>query len=247
MLAVRWGLAVGPTAQVALLAVLATTVGLGEAGWVVGVTCGVVLNAGVARGLTWHARTLGPADLVTLTRATFACGVAALVADALVQQPAVRPLLTLTVAALVLDAVDGLVARRTHAASAFGARFDGEVDAFLILVLSVYVASTLGGWVLAIGAARYAFAVAGWALPWLRGRLPPRYWRKVVAATQSVVLAFAAADILPPLLTRVAVGVALLMLAESFGRDVLWLWRQRTERTEPEASAASLRGPSGTS
>ena len=38
--------------------------------------------------------------------------------------------------ALILDGVDGKVARRTRNASAFGARFDMEVDAFLILVFS---------------------------------------------------------------------------------------------------------------
>lgn len=238
MLAVRSAPAAGVTAQVVLLAMLAAAVGLGWAGWVVGVACGVVANAGLARGLTRHGRRPGPADLVTLGRATCASGVAALVADAFLQQPAVRPLLALTVAALVLDAVDGLVARRTRTASAFGARFDGEVDAFLILVLSVYVARTLGGWVLAIGAARYAFAVAGWGLPWLRGRLPARYWRKVVAATQGVVLAFAAAGILPSPVTRAALSVALLLLAESFGRDMLWLWRhRRSGRTESVAGA----------
>jgi phosphatidylglycerophosphate synthase len=231
---------------VALLAALATTVGLSGAGWVVGVTCGVVTTTGVARGLARYAHAPGPADLVTLTRATFACGVAALVADAFLQQPAVTPLLGLTVAALALDAVDGLVARRTRTVSMFGARFDGEVDAFLILVLSVYVARTVGGWVLLIGAARYALAVAGWVLPWLRGQLPPRYWRKVVAATQGIVLAFAAADILPHPLTQAALGVALVLLAESFGRDVLWLWRHwRTERAKPAASAAELHAHTG--
>ena len=70
--------------------------------------------------------------------------------------------------ALALDAVDGWVARRTGTVSALGARFDMEVDAFLILVLSGYVAPTLGGWVLAIGLMRYAFVAAGWVLPWLR-------------------------------------------------------------------------------
>ena len=94
-------------------------------------------------------------------------------------------LVALTAVALVLDAVDGWVARRTETASALGARFDMEVDAFLILVLSVYVARSAGAWVLAIGAARYAFVAAGWLLPWLRGSPPPRYWCKVVAATRA--------------------------------------------------------------
>ena len=104
-------------------------------------------------------------------------------------------LVTLTVVALVLDAVDGWVARRTGTASAVGARFDMEVDAFLIFVLSVYVAQSVGAWVLAIGAARYAFVAAGWLLPWLREPPPPRYWCKVVAAIQGIVLTVAMADV----------------------------------------------------
>ena len=130
-------------------------------------------------------------------------------------------LVTLTVVALALDMVDGWVARRSETASALGARFDGEVDAFLILVLSVYVARSAGAWVLAIGAARYVFLAAGWVLPWLREPLPPRYWRKVAAATQGIVLTIAAADVLPPALTQTALVVALALLAESFGRDVV--------------------------
>ena len=64
------------------------------------------------------------------------------------------------------------VARRTGTASAFGARFDMEVDAFLILVLSVYVARPLGAWVLAIGLARYVLLLAERLLPWLRRPVP---------------------------------------------------------------------------
>ncbi|HEX2177089.1 MAG TPA: CDP-alcohol phosphatidyltransferase family protein [Nocardioidaceae bacterium] len=230
------GPSVGLTALVALLAILAMAVGLSTFGWVVGLTCGVVINVAVARGLALTgADALGPADWVTLTRATFACGVAALVADSFLRQPAVTTLLVLTVAALLLDAVDGWLARRTHTVSTFGARFDGETDAFLILVLSVYVASSVAAWVLAIGAARYVFAVAGWGLPWLRRQLPRRYWRKVVAATQGVVLALAAAALLPLALTYAALAVAAALLAESFGRDVWWLWRRR--RASPAATA----------
>lgn len=236
MVTVPNGLAVGAAVLVALLVALGTTVGLGDPGWSVGLACGFVMSAAVARG---GADALGPADLVTVSRAALACAVAALVADSFFEQPAVPTLVALTVAALALDAVDGWVARRTRTATMFGARFDGEVDAFLILVLSVYVAAAVDGWVLAIGVARYAFAVAGWGLPWLRGQLPPRYWRKVVAATQGIVLALAAASVAPPWLTYAALAVALALLTESFGRDVLWLWRHRS----PER--AQLTGPSG--
>ena len=142
---------------------------------------------------------MGPADWVTLTRASIAAVVAALVSPA----RAGRVAGDASAIALVLDAVDGWVARRTWT-TARGARFDGEVDAFLILVLSVYVARVAGAWVLAIGLARYVFLAAGWLLPWMRAPLPPRHWRKVVCATQGIVLTVAAADVLPPQLTRVA-------------------------------------------
>jgi phosphatidylglycerophosphate synthase len=138
-----------------------------------------------------------------------------------------RTLVALTVVALVLDAVDGWVARHTETESTLGGLFDGEVDAFLMVVLSVYVARSTGAWVLAIGAARYAFLVAGWLLPWMRSTLPPRYWRKVVATTAGVALTFAVPDVLPRFLTNALLAVSLGLLAESFGRDVGWLWRRR--------------------
>jgi phosphatidylglycerophosphate synthase len=134
--------------------------------------------------------------------------------------------------ALILDAVDGQVARRTGTASDLGARFDMEVDAFLILVLSVYALHTLGAWVLAIGAMRYAFVAVGWALSWMRGPLPRRYWRKVVAATQGIVLAVVAADVLPVVVETTAVALALALLVEAFGRDVKWLWQHRVVALE---------------
>ena len=123
-----------------------------------------------------------------------------------------------------------------------GARLDGEVDAFLILALSVEVAPSAGVWVLAIGAARYAFLAAGWLFAWMRAPLPRRDWRKVVAASQGITLTIAAAEVLPPALTRAALAVALALLAESFGRDVWWLWRHR-RAAGPRVAAVRDRDP----
>jgi uncharacterized membrane protein HdeD (DUF308 family) len=81
--------------------------------------------------------------------------------------------------------------------------------------------------VLLMGAARYLFVAAGWLAGWLQAAAPPRYWRKVVAATVGIVLAVAAGDVLPRRLAELTLVVALLLLAESFGRDVLWLARRR--------------------
>jgi phosphatidylglycerophosphate synthase len=208
-----------------LLVVLAGTVGLDGAGWVIGVTSAVAVDAALAHGLARAQSPLGPAGWITLTRASFAVGVAALTAGAVGDPTAV--LVCLATAALALDFVDGQVARRTRTASELGGRFDGEVDAFLILALSVYVAPLYGWWVLLIGAARYAFLVAGWWLPWMEAPLPRRDWRKTVTAAQGITLTIAAADALPHLLMQLALAVALALLAESFGRDVWWLWRRR--------------------
>jgi phosphatidylglycerophosphate synthase len=136
-------------------------------------------------------------------------------------------LIGLTVVALVLDAVDGWLARRFRSESELGARFDMEVDAFLMLVLSAYDARYLGWWIIAIGLMRYAFVAVGWVLPWMRAQLPPRYWRKIVTAVAGIGLTLAATGWFPLAVDAIVLGVALLLLSESFGRDVIWLFRQR--------------------
>lgn len=118
------------------------------------------------------------------------------------------------------------MARRTGTSSALGARFDMEVDAFLILVLSVYVGMSLGPWVLLIGTMRYAFVAAARVMPWLNGELPPSMARKTVAALQGVILLVAGSGLLPYDAEMAAVLTALALLVWSFGRDIAWLWRQ---------------------
>ncbi|WP_448627954.1 CDP-alcohol phosphatidyltransferase family protein [Geodermatophilus sp. URMC 64] len=242
MRTVRLAAILGALITPALLGALVLTTGLGVAGWVVGLAAGwtatALLVVGRVRsgapGPRHGARrrpapvaggAILPADWVTLARAVLSAGVAGLVADSFDRPPAVAALVTLASVALVLDSVDGRVARRTGTVTAFGARFDCEVDAFLILLLSVAVSRDYGGWVLAIGVARYALLVAGWAIPWLAAPLPPRYWGKVVAAVQGVVLTAAVSGLLPRLVGMIAVGAALVLLAESFGRSIVWLYR----------------------
>jgi phosphatidylglycerophosphate synthase/SAM-dependent methyltransferase len=179
------------------------------------------MSAGVLRD-QW-----GPASWVTSMRATLAIGVAALVVASFGRETPVALLVALAAVALALDLVDGWLARRTGTATELGARFDGEVDAFLILALSVYAAPAYGAWVLAIGAARYLFAAGEWLLPWMRKPLPPRRWRKVVAATQGVALTVAAGGVLPHTPTQALLAGALVLLAASMGECAWWLWRRR--------------------
>lgn len=212
------------TAQVLLLGLLGNTVGLGPTGWLVGVAHAMITSLLVSQALRHTGGALGPADRVTLARGVLVGAVTALVADRWGTDGPTAVLVTLAAIALALDCVDGQVARRTGTSSAFGARFDMEVDAFLILVLSVQVSFSLGPWVLLIGAARYLFVAASWVLPWLTAPLPHSMPRKAVAAIQGVVLAAAASLLIP--FAGVLVGLALAALLWSFGHDVAWLWRR---------------------
>src|SRR4029078_8618054 len=103
---------------------------------------------------------IGPAGWVTLVRATLAVGVAALAADSFGRSAQTAPPVALAGVGLVRDYVDGYVARRTGTESTLGARWDGEVDAFLILALAVYVAPSAGAWVLLIALGRDALLLA---------------------------------------------------------------------------------------
>ncbi len=241
-------LVVAAAAHVVVLAFLGAGVSLGPAGWLAGATYGVVAGALLAFALR-RSRTpaLGPANRVTLARVVLVGGVTALMADGDAGRAPV--LVALGTVALILDAVDGHVARRTRTVSPLGARFDMEVDAFLILVLSASVSASLGVWVLAIGGMRYLFVVVGWILPWLREPLPPSFARKTVAAVQGVVLVAASAPVVPYPVAVVSVAVALVLLVWSFGRDIGWLWSRRTPRSVhmgPGGTRADAsHGPSG--
>ncbi|MEU3979047.1 CDP-alcohol phosphatidyltransferase family protein [Streptomyces sp. NPDC026672] len=218
--------AVGAGVQILLLVLLGTAIGLGPAGWLTGLAFAFATWAVLSWALhRARPRSFGPANRVTLGRATLVGGVTALVADSFESAPPVTVLVALTAVALVLDGVDGKVARRTGTSTALGARFDMEVDAFLILVLSVYVSMQLGVWVLLIGLMRYAFVAAARVAPWLNAPLPPSFARKTVAAVQGICLLLAASELLPPLANLAVVLLSLTSLVWSFGRDVIWLYR----------------------
>jgi phosphatidylglycerophosphate synthase len=229
---------VGLAAHLILTVALAATTGISAAGWVAGTAYAVVLAGLLATGLQRAGmRALGPANVVTLSRATLVGAVTALIVTSFTA-PVPRVLLvTLIGVALALDGVDGQVARRTNSTTRLGARFDMEVDAFLVLVLSVFVAGAVGWWTIAIGAFRYVFVAASWVWPWLDADLPPRFSRKVVAAVQGVVLVVATAGLLPDTLNLIAVAGALASLVWSFGLDVRWLFGQERQRRMAAARA----------
>jgi phosphatidylglycerophosphate synthase len=224
--------AAGLGAQLVLLTVLWTAgVCLGVAGWLAGTAYALVVWAVLRSALRRsQARRFGPANGVTLARATLVGCVTAIVAQTLAEREPVTALVVIAAVALVLDAVDGKIARRTDTVTVLGARFDMEVDAFLILVLSIHVSRAFGVWVLSIGLMRYAFVAAGRPFPWLRGPLSPTRAGKTIAALQGIVLVVAAAGLTPRWMTYALLAVALGSLTWSFTRDVGRLWRSRPDQ-----------------
>ncbi len=166
-----------------------------------------------------------PADRVTLSRAVLGGGCTTIIVLAVLSAVPHRSwwLVLLAAPAVLLDAVDGWVARRTGTVSAQGSRLDMETDAALLLVLCVPLAFTLGPWVLAIGLMRYAFVALSWCRPALRAPLGFSQFRRVVAAIQSVVLVLALVPIVPEPVATVAVAIGLALLTVSFVRDVIAL------------------------
>jgi phosphatidylglycerophosphate synthase len=160
----------------------------------------------------------------------------ALVAGLIGEQP--LPLLAgvavgAALAGTALDGVDGWLARRTNMASDFGARFDMEIDALLILALSILALhhEKAGIWVLASGLLRYSFVAAGWLLPWLRRPLSYSRRRQTICVVQIVGLIVTIAPFVPMPWSALAAGTALAMLCGSFLADVVWLWRQSAAAT----------------
>ena len=167
----------------------------------------------------------GPANRVTLGRGILVLPVAALALQAELAGPALREAaVVLAAIALLLDGVDGWVARRTGTGTAFGARFDMETDAFLLLALSVLAwrGGPVGPWILGIGALRYLFVAAGKVWPVLTRELPPSYRRKVVCVVQGVALLLVLAPFTPPLAAQAVGALALTALVGSFAVDTVW-------------------------
>lgn len=197
-----------------------------QAGWsAVHVLAGLlaygVVAVAVGSAAVWHLGRVpfGLANQVTLLRSGLVC----LIAGGLLASGSMPWSLALVGAlALALDGVDGLIARRRGLSSRFGARFDLEVDALLLLVLAVLVWQTgkVGAWVLAIGLMRYAFVLCGLLWPRLRRPLPSSRRRKTICVLQGVALLGCLLPPVPPAFAVGMAGLALALLAISFSIDL---------------------------
>ena len=169
----------------------------------------------------------GAANQITTLRALVVSLVVSLIAEPRTSTIAGSAAVA-SVLVTLLDGVDGWLARRHRIASDFGARFDMETDALLILALSILVwqFDKAGAWVVISGVLRYIFVAAGAWCAWLRRPLPPSRRRQTICVLQIVGLTAAIVPaVTPPASTAIA-GFALAALAWSFLIDTVWLWRR---------------------
>jgi len=189
-----------------------------------------------------HHLCFGGANALTLMRAATATLFLGIVVDALLAKDTLAfntelqwILAALATAALLVDGLDGWVARRKGMASEFGAHFDMETDALSMAALSllVYTEREVGAWVLLGGVMRYLFVTAGFVWPPLRAPLLPSARRKTICVVQMAALITALAPAVP---TRVVQGIclsSLVLLIYSFGADCTWLQRTHLTRQRP--------------
>lgn len=171
----------------------------------------------------------GPANIVTTARA----GIVALVAG-LVGEPGRAPQILAAVGSLLtttLDGVDGHLARRNRMESVFGARFDMETDALLVLALSLltWQHGKAGAWILLAGLLRYLFVVTMWIVPRMQQPLPSSRRRQVVCVVQIIGLSLVVLPWISPPASVWISGLLLAVLIWSFAIDIIWLCR----RNEP--------------
>ncbi len=169
---------------------------------------------------------LGVANHVTIARAVLVALLAGCIGEG-ASIPLQCTTLGVAAVAAALDALDGWSARRTNMTSSYGARFDMETDALLILVLSLlaWQFDKAGAWVLASGLLRYGFVTATLFIVWMQRPLLPSTRRKTIAAAQVTSLLIAIAPVVDSMTSRWLCAVTLAALAWSFLLDVTWLRR----------------------
>ena len=153
---------------------------------------GLVVLAALYAGRFTPSGHFGVANTITAVRVAIVGGLSTL-------RSVGPPEAVLVLSLLALDGLDGLVARRPpQTASEFGARFDMEADALLVLVFGLKLAEVgrLGAWIVVPGLLRYAYAAAISIAP-RAAEAPRSRFGRVIAGTMMTSLAVSAWPIEP--------------------------------------------------
>lgn len=176
--------------------------------------CSFLLLIVTQRGAWTPSASFGRANTVTSLRWTLILPL--LLLKSVLSSPAA---LLLVGCVFALDGLDGWLARRYREASAFGAHFDMETDAFLILALTLrlWLSEGHAPWVLWSGCLRYGYVLWLWAWPGAGSEAPrSRLGRSAFAL---LLAGLAGGLILPGLLGASAIAIGTAFVTASFARS----------------------------
>jgi phosphatidylglycerophosphate synthase len=207
--------------------------GIGWRGAVTALACYGLMAMLVLAGLARHEHPprFGFANAITLTRASMTALLYGIGGEWLFGGlPALGEglrwsLAILAALILILDGLDGPVARRSGLASPFGARFDMEADALFVLAICWLVMATgaAGAWMLLFGSLRYAFLLVSLRLPRLNGPLEPARRRKAIYVAQAAAPTIGLTPFCPPSVAWGLCAAAFLLVLLSFAADSITL------------------------
>jgi len=202
-------------------AMLASTVwALGiERSWPVGVTALVSFAILLARSRAEWAverRTIVP-NLVTALRLLVIVTASIFVSG----KPGVL-WAALVIGVFALDFLDGWLARRANGVTAFGARFDMETDALVVLVVDVelWMRGQFGVWILTSGLLRYVYVLSVALLPARGGEVPRSSLGRNAFGT--LVLGLCVALVSPTTVGTIAAAIGSAAVTLSFVRSFYW-------------------------
>jgi phosphatidylglycerophosphate synthase len=134
------------------------------------------------------------------------------------------------VGVFVLDWLDGWLARRAGATSAFGAHFDMETDALVVLVvdMELFARGRLGAWILTTGVLRYIYVVSIALFAPRGGEVPRSTLGRNAFGTLVTGLCVALAS--PTGIGTTAAAIGTLAVLLSFAHTFYWSYLRRVER-----------------
>lgn len=144
-----------------------------------------------------------------------------------IRASALSPLAALAVVCgvLGLDLVDGWLARACGDASSFGAHFDMESDAQLVLVLTLrlWLVEGIGAWVLFAGLLRYLYVLGLWLWPESPREAPRSVFARYAFALLMVGLC--GGLVLPRRFATTSAWCGTVIVSWSFARSSYFSWR----------------------
>ena len=142
-------------------------------------------------------------------------------------------IIILSTVSLVMDGLDGFIARKYNLVSKFGEIIDQESDNFLMLVISIslYLNKDVGLYVFLIPLYRYTFLVSMKKYDWLQRTLPSSQFRKI-ACVLTIALMIMSQDVYFNYEnTLFLVILSLFIITFSFSKDIIWLYRNKNAKT----------------